>query len=195
MANSGKLYQWALQRTESKHAPLWVGLFFFLELVLFIPLDVVLIFFCLQNRSRIPLYIMIATIASALSASIGYLLGHFLWDLIGPYIVPKLISLSAFERFSGHYQAHESLAVFLGAFLPFPMKVLSLSAGVFHISFLPFLLFVFLARTLRFSLIGISMFLWGEKVKAVVDRHFHRILLILGAKISLGFALFYLFAN
>ncbi len=34
-----------------------------------------------------------------------------------------------FERFAGHFQQFESLAVFIGAFLPFPLKALSLSAG------------------------------------------------------------------
>ena len=195
MAGSGKIYQWALERTGSKRAPFWMALLFLFELVLFIPLDAVLIFFCLQNRSRIPLYVLIATIATTLSAVIGYLLGHCLWDLIGPYVVPKLISLSSFENFSFHYQAHETLAVFLGAFLPFPMKLLSLSAGVFHLHFPCFFFYVLLARALRFSLIGITMILWGEKVKAFLDRHFHRVLVILGAKIAIAFSLFWIFSN
>lgn len=195
MAGSGRFYQWALQRTESKRAPFWMGLLFFLELFLFIPLDAILIFFCLQNRSRIPLYIMIATVATTFSALAGYLLGHSLWHLIGPYVIPNLISQASFEHFAMYYQLHESLAIFFGAFLPFPMKLLSLSAGVFHLSLSPFLLYVFLARALRFSLIGIAMILWGEKVKAFLDRHFQRVLLLLGAKIAVAFTLFWMFAT
>jgi membrane protein YqaA with SNARE-associated domain len=192
--NTRRLYSWALQRTESKRAPLWIGLLFFLELVLFIPLDAVLIFFCLQNRKRIFLYILITTIASTLSALCGYLLGHFLWDLLGSMIVPNLISPRSFQRFALHYHQHEHLAVFLGALLPFPLKVLSLSAGIFHLTITPFLFFVLLARTLRFSLIGIAMLFFGEKVKEFVDRHFHRLLLLLGAKTALAFAFFWTFS-
>src|SRR6187431_3120562 len=76
------LYSWALQKATSPKAPLWIGLLFALELFLFIPLDAILMFFCLQNRSRIFLYASIATIASLVSGLIGYFLGHFLWDLI-----------------------------------------------------------------------------------------------------------------
>jgi len=194
-ANTGKLYQWAIERTESKRAPVWIGLIFLLELVLVIPLDAILVFFCLQKRQLISLYVLIASVASTVSALCGYLLGHFLWDLIGPYVVPHLISASVFDHFAMHYQNYENLAVFIGSFLPLPMKVLSLSAGIFHLGLGSFLIWVFLARLIRFSLVGAAMYLWGERVKEFVDRHFRGIFLILGAKIAIGFAFFYLIAQ
>ena len=194
-SNTGRLYNWAIQRTESRQAPLWIGLLFFLELILIIPLDAILMFFCLQNRKRIFLYVLIASIASTLSGLCGYMLGHFLWDLIGSYIVPHVISASVFEHFANHYQNYEALAVFMGSLLPIPLKILSLSAGIFHLGFAPFIAFVFLARSLRFSLVGGAMYFWGERVKAFVDRHFSGILMILGAKIAIGFAFFYAIAQ
>lgn len=194
-ANAGRLYQWALQRTESNRAPIWIGLIFLFELVLIIPLDTILVFFCLQKRQWIFLYVVIASIASTLSGFCGYLLGHFLWDVIGSYVVPHLISASVFEQFAVHYQNYENWAVFIGSFLPLPMKVLSLSAGIFHLGLPSFLAFVFIARFIRFSLVGGAMYLWGERVKAFVDRHFRGLFLILGAKIALGFAFFYLIAQ
>lgn len=189
MAANGRVYNWAIRRTESRRSPLWIGLLFFLELVLFIPLDVVLIFFCLQNRRNIGLYVVIATLASTLSGFCGYLLGHFLWDLVGPYIVPHLICPAAFDRFAHHYQAYENWAIFFSSLLPLPLKVISLSAGIFHLGLTAFLSYLFLARLLRFALIGGAMILWGEKVKIFVDRHFHRLLVVVGAKIAVGFGL------
>ena len=193
--NTGRLYNWAIQRTESRRAPLWIGLLFFLELVLFIPLDVILMFFCLQNRQRIFLYVLIASIASTMSAICGYLLGHFLWDMIGSYIVPHFIPASFFDHFASHYQNYESWAIFIGSILPIPLKILSLSAGIFHLGLIPFIVCVFLARSLRFSLVGASMYLWGENVKTFVDRHFSGLLVILGAKIAIGLAFFYTIAQ
>jgi membrane protein YqaA with SNARE-associated domain len=196
MATSvGRIYQWALQRTESRLAPLWIGLIFFLELLLFIPLDAVLIFFSLQIRRKIFLYVIIAAVASTLSGTCGYLLGHFLWDLIGPYIVPHLISSSVFSRFAIHYQSYEEWAIFLGAFLPLPMKLISLSAGIFHLKLPVFMICLFFARLLRFGLTGIAMCIWGEQVKSFLDKHFRSIFLILAAKIALGFAFLYMIAQ
>src|SRR5690349_18835945 len=103
-----RLYLWATQKATSRKAPFWLGLLFFLELILFIPLDAVLMFFCLQNRTKIFLYVAIAAIASLASGIVGYLLGHFLWDLIGPYVVPNLISIKSFDRVSLQLQAYEN---------------------------------------------------------------------------------------
>src|SRR3990167_11175599 len=96
--HSAKLYNWAIDKASSEKAPLWLGLLFSMEIFLLIPLDAVMMFFCLQKRSNIFLYIMIATLASVFSGVIGYLFGHFLWDLVGNWVVPHLISISSFER-------------------------------------------------------------------------------------------------
>src|SRR3990167_6967377 len=88
-----RLYTWALEKAHSPKAPLWIGLLFTLELILFIPLDPILFIF---------LYAGIATVASLASGLCGYFLGHFLWDWIGSYVVPYLISSASFERVSSH---------------------------------------------------------------------------------------------
>ena len=194
-AQTTKLFNWAIQKTESSKAPLWVGIIFFLELFLFIPLDAVLMFFCLQNRKKTFLYVAIAALASTLSGLIGYLLGHFLWDLVGPYVVPHLISTVAFDRISHHFQIYGSWAVFIGALIPFPLKALSLSAGVFQLGLWPFFVYFMGARLLRFLLIGGAMVLWGEKVKEFVDRHFHRIVMVIGAKVAVAFLFFWALAR
>lgn len=186
-----KLYNWAIQKANSPKAPFWVGLLFFLELVLFIPLDAILMFFCLENRKKIFLYVGIAAIGSVVSGLIGYLVGHFLWDLVGSFIVPHVISSSSFNRISNHFQLYENWAVFIGALIPFPLKALSLTAGVFRLGFLPFFLCLSLARILRFVLIGTAILLWGESIKNFVERHFQRIVLLLGAKMAVIFFLFW----
>jgi len=194
-ASTTKLYNWATQKANSTRSPLWIGLLFFLELVLFIPLDTVLVFFCLQNSRKTFLYIFIAAIASTLSGAIGYLLGHFLWDVIGSYIVPCLISAPLFAKISSHFQLYENWAVFFGSLLPFPLKALSLTAGVFHLGLLPFISYLFLARLLRFSVVGSAVLVWGEQLKSFIERHFRWIVILLGAKIALAAGFVFLLAK
>lgn len=186
-AHTTKLYNWAITKAESRKSSLWIGLLFFLEIALFLPLDAVLMFFCLQNRRKTFLYILLATVASTISGLIGYLLGHFLWDIIGPYVVPHLISTAAFTKISMQFQNYESLAIFFGALVPFPLKVLTLSAGVFHLGILPFITYFMCARLIRFLLIGGSMLIWGNQVKNFLDRHFHRVIMLIGAKMAAAF--------
>ena len=181
------LYQWALRKAHSPRAPFWVALLFGLELVLFIPLDAVLMFFCLQKRSRTLLYVLIAALFSVVSGVMGYLVGCFLWDLVGSFVIPYLISPAFFARISSHFQTHESLAVFFGALLPFPLKALSLTAGVFKLGLPSFVAYLAAARSVRFLFVGGAMFFGGEPVQRFVERHFSKILLVLGAKATLVF--------
>jgi len=194
-SSTTKLYNWAIHKASSSKAPLWLGLLFSLELVLFIPLDAILMFFCLQKRNNILLYIMIATLASTISGLIGYLAGHFLWDLIGGWVVPNLISTGTFERLSGHMIQYESWAIFFGALIPFPLKALSLVGGVFKLGIAPFITFLAAARLIRFALIGGVMAIWGEKVKLFVDKHFHRIFMLIGAKVAVAILFFWVLAR
>jgi membrane protein YqaA with SNARE-associated domain len=190
-----KFYNWANEKASSTKAPLWLGLLFALEFALFIPLDAVLMFFCLQKRNNIFLYVLLATVASTISGLIGYLLGHFLWDLVGGWVVPTLISTSTFANLSGHMQMYETWAVFFGALIPFPLKALSIVAGVFHLGIGPFVTYLAAARLLRFSLIGGTMAIWGEKVKVFVDKHFHRIFMVIGAKTAAALLFFWALAR
>jgi membrane protein YqaA with SNARE-associated domain len=190
-----RLYNWGIQKASSEKAPLWLAFLFVLEIALFIPLDAILMFFCLQKRSNIFLYIMIATIASTLSGLVGYLFGHFLWDLIGTWVVPHIISTSVFAKISLHMQQYENWAIFFGALIPFPLKALSLVAGVFQLGIGPFVTFFALARLIRFSIIGGAMAMWGEKVKSFIDRHFHRIFILIGAKFAIAMFFFWVLAR
>jgi membrane protein YqaA with SNARE-associated domain len=194
-ASTTKLYNWAIHKASSTKAPLWLGLLFALELFLFIPLDAILMFFCLQKRNNIFLYMMIATLASTISGLVGYLLGHFLWDLIGNWVVPHVISTGTFERLSGHMVQYENWAVFIGGLVPFPLKALSLVGGVFNLGILPFITCLAAARLIRFALIGGFVAMWGEKVKLFVDRHFHRIFMVIGAKVAVAILFFWVLAR
>ena len=194
-AQTTKLYNWAITKAESRSSPLWISLLFSLEIVLFLPLDAVLMFFCLQNRRKTFLYVGLATAASTLSGLGGYLLGHFLWDLVGPYIVPHIISSASFDHVSLHFQQYESWAIFIGALIPFPLKVLTLSAGVFQLGVLPFITYFMGARLVRFCLVGGSVLIWGDQIKTFLDRHFHRIILVIGAKMALAFLFLWLVAK
>jgi membrane protein YqaA with SNARE-associated domain len=194
-ASSTKLYNWATQKANSSKSPLWIGLLFFLELILFIPLDTILIFFCLQNPKKTFLYVTIAAVASTISGLIGYLFGHFLWDIIGDYVVPTLISSSMFERISSHFHLYENWAVFFGSLIPFPLKAISLVAGVFQLGIMHFFSFLFLARLLRFAIVGSAMLIWGERLKILIERHFRWLIIFLGAKIAVALCFIWILAK
>lgn len=190
-----KIYNWASQKVTSPYAPLWLGIMFFLEVILFIPLDALLMLYCFENQAKRYLYAFIATISSTLCAIGGYFIGYFLWDTIGSFIVGHLISTDFFNRLVAHYNLYENWVVLIGSFLPLPFKAVVFSAGFCHISIIPFICCVFLARAVRFFGIAQLMFVWGPQVKSFVDRHFNRIVVAVGAKIALIFTFFWVLGS
>lgn len=188
---SQKFYAWASKKANTRFAPLWLGVIFLLELVFFLPMDAILLLFCLENPSRRYYYAMMATLASALTGITGYYLGHLAWDFLEPYVLDHWISSSMFNRITDHYQAIQNWAVFLGALLPVPYKAVTLSAGVCHLAFPPFLAAILAARWARFFLIAKAIEKWGVQIKSFVDRHFHRFMIALGIKIAFVLSFFW----
>lgn len=187
-----KLYGWASLRAKERLAPLWLGVIFLTELVFFIPMDAILLMFCLENSTRRYYYAAVATLASVITGTVGYFFGHFMWDVLQPYVLDHWISSSFFHQICAHYTAVQNWAVLLGALLPVPYKAITLSAGVCHLSFLPFLSAIIVGRLLRFFLIAKVVDKWGLQIKAFIDKHFHRFVVVVGIKIA--FALSFLWA-
>lgn len=151
--------------------------------------------FCLQNPQRRFIYAGIATFVSVCVACIGYGIGLLLWDSVGPFIVKHFLSEESFFRFVQHYNDHAHWAVFLGSLLPIPFKAVTLSAGFCQISLGAYLLFVALARGLRFFSLAEAMCRWEAPIKRFVDRHFNHLLLGLGLKLVLSISFFWILGH
>jgi|SRR5579862_2482292 len=195
MQSAKKVYNWAASKASLPLAPLWLGIIFASELFLFLPMDALLMLFCLQNPQRRFLYASIATVVSICMACVGYGIGLLLWDSMGPFIVKHLLSENTFHTFVQHYNLHESGAIFIGALLPIPFKIVTLSAGFCQLSLGNFLLFIGLARAVRFFSVAEAMYRWQAPIKRFIDRHFNRLLVGLGIKIVLSVSFFWILGH
>lgn len=192
MKPARKVYEWACQKAFSPMAPLWLALIFFLEMFLFLPMDALLMLFCMHNPQRRLIYATVATLSSLVIGLIGYGIGYLLWDTVGQFVIDHLISKDFFNRLVDHYNAHEYIAVFFGSFLPIPFKAVTISAGFCQISLSGYLISILVARALRFFLIAELMQHWGTKIKAFIDRNFGSLVIAFGAKVVLTFGFFWI---
>lgn len=195
MNSARKIYDWASQKAHSPLAPFWLALIFLLEMFLFLPMDALLMLFCMHNPQRRFTYALVATLSSVIIGLIGYAFGYLLWDTVGDFVITHLVSQDFFNRLVFHYNEHEHLAVFLGSLLPIPFKAITISAGFCKLSLSGYLLFLFFARALRFFAIAEMMNRWGTQVKSFVDRHFGRLVWALGAKVALTFSFFWVLGS
>jgi len=176
-------------------APLWLAFIFILEMFLFLPMDALLMLFCMHNPKRRFVYAFVATISSVFIGLIGYGIGYLLWDSVGHFVTTHLISEDFFNRLVLHYNTYEQGAVFIGSLLPIPFKAITISAGFCHLSLGGYVTSIFLARAIRFFALAEMMQRWGPQIKGFIDRHFGRIVWALGAKMALTFTFFWVLGN
>lgn len=124
-----KTYDWMGSKVNSNNAIFWLAILFFTEAVFFIPVDPLLMLFCIQNSKRSFFYATVATLSSVAGGIFGYLIGYFLWNSVGSGLVNLVISENTFNQAVLKYKLYQNWAVLIAGFTPVPYKAITLSAG------------------------------------------------------------------
>ena len=174
-----RVYDWMGSKVENRYALWWLSGLFFIESSCFpIPVDPLLILFCIKNHTRSFYYAWIATCSSVVGGLFGYLIGWLLWDSIGSSLVQLVISPSKFQQARDYYAHYQILAVVIAGFTPLPYKAVTISAGFCKLPLAPFLFFSFLARGARFFLVAGVIRIWGPQMQDFIDRFFSWLVLL-----------------
>lgn len=75
--------------------------------------------------------------------------------------------------------------MFIAGFTVVPFKVFTITAGVAHMSFVPFILGSAFSRSLRFCVIGGLMYKYGPQARNWIEKHFEKFTLLCGILIVL----------
>jgi len=144
------LFTW----TKEVFTPLGIpGLFLLavIESIFFpVPVDVLLIILAAADPSLWWVYALVATVGSVLGAAIGYRIGYWGEEAILKKLFPK----KYIHRVHTLFEKYESLAIFIAGFTPLPYKIFAVGAGVFYVSFWPFIIVSVIARGLRFLIVA-----------------------------------------
>ncbi len=171
-----KVYNWMGTKIDSPHAIWWLSILFFIESsFLIIPVDPLLILFCVEKPKRSLFYAFVATVTSVFGGLFGYFIGAVLWKSVGTALVTWIISEATFYNMVAKYHEYQHWAIFMAGFLPLPYKAVTISAGYCHLPILPFMFYSILARGGRFFLIAGLIKLLGARVKVFIDRYFNQL--------------------
>ncbi|GBD94329.1 SNARE associated Golgi protein [bacterium BMS3Abin05] len=111
-----------------------------------------------------PYYVaLFALLGSFIGAFLGYFIGRFL-DNLGVKRIRKNKYVKKFERL---FRKYGNWAVFLGALTPVPLREMSWLSGIFRLSLLQFMLFVFLGLFPRYfleAIFGKYFLQWIQKI-------------------------------
>lgn len=181
-----KIHKWAHENAESRKARFWLGTWSFAESSFFpIPADVMLVGM-LMSGARRWLYLSVLTIiTSVLGGLFGYLLGFAFFDAFGEAIISFYGLEQEFLIAQGYFQQSAFWAVLISAFTPIPYKIFTISAGLFHVHLLPFIVASIIGRSLRYLLVGWVAHTFGERIFRLAMRYFNIASVVLVALIIL----------
>ena len=168
------LYNWTLKKAEHKYSSWILSIVSFSESSFFpIPPDVLLIPMIIAKRTKAWTYALICTLSSVLGGVAGYAIGFFLFNSVGILIVEFYHLSNSFNTFESYYKEYGILIVLGAGFTPFPFKFITIASGVFSLNIFLFILTAFIARGLRFYLLTSLLFIFGEKIKILIDKYFN----------------------
>jgi membrane protein YqaA with SNARE-associated domain len=199
------LYDWVLHWGESRHGTTALFFFSLAEASFFpVPPDALLIALCMGAWRRWFRFALVCSIGSVIGGILGYMIGHWAFELVGEKILSITASLSGSDpaellRQAQYWFNEKELwgmkvgawAVAIAGFTPIPYKVFTIASGFFDMSIVIFVLASTISRSLRFfivaGLIGALYKRYGDRIKDVIDRYFNILAIAFVVLLVLGF--------
>lgn len=189
------LYERALRWSRHPKAPSLLGGLSFAEAIVFpVMPEVMLAPMCLAQPRRGFWFATISLAFSLLGAVVGYLLGHYAYELVKP-LLESLGWLDKIDAQVTHLReitAESPWKAFwllvLAGFTPIPLKIFTWASGIVGIPMLPFLASMLVGRGKRVYLVAAAIRLGGERAERALHRWIEHIgwgvLLLLAAGIG-----------
>ena len=132
------------------------------------PVDAVVAGYVYHDRSHFLIYVLLASIGSAMGSMVIYGIGYF----GGETVLRKRIPPERFAKIHASFERHEFWALMFPAMLPppTPFKMFVLAASAFEMRLTHFLAAVFAGRFVRFLVLALLTIKFGPQfVQFVVD--------------------------
>jgi membrane protein YqaA with SNARE-associated domain len=176
-----RLTQRLLTEARSPRAEGVLAVVAFIESSFFpLPAEVVFLPMCLTRPERALRYAAIAAVASVLGGIFGWVIGHFLFDVIAAPILNFWNSMPAFEALKAQTGTGTILVLLLtsgAAHLP-PMKVVTILAGAINFNLPLFILAAVVARGAKFFLLGWALQRYGAPIAELIHKRLATIAVI-----------------
>lgn len=148
-----------------------------------LPMDAVVAGYVYQAPARFLLYVLMASVGSALGSIVIYVIGY----RGGEELLRKRMSPERFEKIHRAFDQHPFWALMFPAMLPppTPFKLFVLAAAVSEMGFVRFLLAVFSGRMVRFLVLALLTLKFGPDavrlIGAIFQRHYYVVITLAAA--------------
>ncbi len=181
-----KFAEYILSKSESRAYSWIVFLLTVCESIfLFIPPEVFMTPPIIANKKRAVPITVAAALGSIVGGAIAYMIGAWLWDSLGLWIINTFSNYELIETaIKPMFSKYGILIIVLTAVTPIPYKLLALWLG-----FIGYPMWIFIGvsaifRTGRFATIAALLYFFQERANAIVKKYFWP--LTIGAIIAAG---------
>jgi membrane protein YqaA with SNARE-associated domain len=136
------------------------------------PVDAVVAAYVYRDRSHFLLYVILASVGSAVGSIPLYVIGY----LGGEKVLRKRISEARFQKIHQSFERHEFWALMFPGMLPPPMpfKAFVLAAAVFEMRYSHFMAAIFAGRFVRFLVLSLLTLWLGPQIIEIAGHLFHQ---------------------
>lgn len=167
-----KFKQLGSRLVHSKHMLWGVGFASFMESLLVpIPLETILIPLMQVRREMLWLISAMALLGCMAGAALGYVIGYFVFELIGQQMIAMLSTPEQFETIRQQIHLHGFWYVLSVGVTPIPFQIAMLAAGATGYSFLLYMLATTLSRCVRYFGLGLLVCLFGNQAQKLLEEH------------------------
>jgi len=142
-----------------------------------IPPDILLIPMILAQPARAFRLALLCTLASVAGGLVGYAIGYFLFDAIGRPILEYNHAMAGYEALKAGFAKWGVWIIIIKGMTPIPYKLVTIASGVVHFPLLPFIAASLVSRSLRFFLIALLLWWFGDAAREFIER---RLMLMTG---------------
>jgi membrane protein YqaA with SNARE-associated domain len=166
-----RLYDWCIAAAGKPHASWIMGAVSFVESSVFpVPPDVMLIPLCLARPDRAYFYATVCTVTSVAGGVLGYVIGAYLYDSVGLWLMQLYGYGDKIEAFRQAYAEWGAWIIVLKGMTPIPYKIVTIASGFAAYPIIPFIFLSFIARGMRFYLVAFLLHRYGPRAREIIEK-------------------------
>jgi membrane protein YqaA with SNARE-associated domain len=170
------LYAWVMRNAEGRYAWATMAAIAFAESSFFpMPPDIVMIPMALRNKRRAFVLAAWCTLFSVTGGLLGYLIGSWLYDSVGAWLIRVYGMGGDIDSFRAAYNKYGALMVLQGL-TPIPYKIVTIASGFAGMNLALFLVLSVITRTIRFMGVAALIYFFGEPVRLAIEKYLELVL-------------------
>ncbi len=165
-----RVYNWCIAAADKPYALWLMGSVSFVESSFFpVPPDTMLIPMSLARPDKAWTYATLCTLTSVAGGVLGYVIGAYLYDTVGHWLIALYGYGDKVEAFRAAYARWGTVIILIKGLTPIPYKIVTITSGFAGYNIWLFIICSFVARGMRFYFTAFLLNRYGAQARAIIE--------------------------